>query len=839
MHEENIVNVAIEKELKEAYLTYAMSVIVARALPDVRDGLKPVHRRVIYGMSQLNLERRTKCAKIVGDVMGSYHPHGDAAIYDTLVRMAQDFSLRYPLVAGEGNFGSIDGDPAAAMRYTEAKMAKIAETLLRDLKKETVPFIPNYDGSTTEPTVLPAALPNLLLNGSTGIAVGMSTSMAPHNLTEVGNAIIATLDNPEITIDELLTHIKAPDFPGGATIHGLAGYRNAAFTGKGSVVVRAKIDIEESGNRKALIISELPYMTNKRNLLIQIANLVKEKRIDSISSITDASAQGNIRVVIELKKEAQPDVTINQLYQSSALQSTFHINNLALVNGQPKTLNLRELIDHFIAHRHTVITNRSHFELRKLKERAHILHGLKIALENIDAVITLIKESINASTAREKLTQAYLLDDIQANAILEMRLQRLTNMEVKKILDELQEILQNIAYLEDLIANPDKIYDIIRTETQQIIQNYGDARRSVIVLQEINGMVIEDLIEREEMVVLISKRGFVKRVPLSEYKEQSRGGKGSLSAKLGDDDYVEHLFTGSTHDILLVITSKGKGYWLKIHQLPLASRQAKGRHLNAIFEFEEGEEISESVVIDAFHENRYLFMATRRGVVKRVALSAFKNAKIRGIIAIGLDDDDYLHKAVVTSGDNMIMLFSQMGRALRFHEEKVRAMGRTAGGVRGIKLQPEDALVGVAVENLPEQQILILSEHGFGKRTLMQHFTPHGRGTAGQKVANISEKYGKIFSAIDCDDEKSLLVVTASGKTIKTALSNISLLGRTAGGVRIVRLEEGDDVVGLAIANKSVDFGDADEELAQDAFTHAEVIEDTIVDDTPELDNEE
>ncbi|NIZ41446.1 DNA topoisomerase (ATP-hydrolyzing) subunit A (plasmid) [Entomospira entomophila] len=835
MHEESIIHVAIEKELKESYLTYAMSVIVARALPDVRDGLKPVHRRVIYGMSQLNLDRRTKCAKIVGDVMGSYHPHGDAAIYDTLVRMAQDFSLRYPLVAGEGNFGSIDGDPAAAMRYTEAKMAKITETLLRDIKKDTVAFVPNYDGSTLEPTVLPAALPNLLINGSTGIAVGMSTSMPPHNLREVSQAIIATLDNPDITIEELLTYIKAPDFPGGATIHGLSGYRQAAFTGKGSVVVRAKIDIEEHGNRTALVVTELPYMTNKRNLLVQIAQLVKDKRIDSITSITDASAQGAIRIVIELKRDAQPDVTINQLYQSSSLQSAFHINNLALVNGQPKTLSLKDMIRHFIAHRHEVILNRSHFELKKLQERAHILEGLTIALENIDAVIALIKESVNSATARERLMQQYLLSEVQAIAILEMRLQRLTNMEVQKIVDELTSIRQEIAYLNDLIANPEKIYGIIRTDTQSIAQVYGDDRRTQIVLQEVNGMVIEDLIEREEMVVLMSKRGFVKRVPLSEYKEQSRGGKGSLSAKLGDDDYVEHLFTGSTHDILMIITSKGKGYWLKIHQLPLASRQAKGRHLNTIFEFEEGEEISESVVIDAFHDDHYLLMATRRGIVKRVALSAFKNAKMRGIIAIDLDEGDHLHKAVVTNGDNMIMLISQQGRALRLHESKIRASGRSARGVRGIRLQEQDALVGVAVEQSTDQQILILSEHGFGKRTLMQHFTPHARGTAGQKVANTTNpKYGLIFSAIDCDDEKSLLVITASGKTMKTALTNIPLLGRTAGGVRIVRLTDSDNVVGLATANKSVDFGDTDEELEATSIESQEIIDeidDDIIDD--------
>lgn len=807
MHNENsIVNVAIEKELKESYLNYAMSVIVSRALPDVRDGLKPVHRRVIYGMSQLNLERRTKCAKIVGDVMGSYHPHGDAAIYDTLVRMAQDFSLRYPLVAGEGNFGSIDGDPAAAMRYTEAKMAKITETMLRDLKKETVSFIPNYDGSTVEPTVLPAALPNLLINGTTGIAVGMSTSMAPHNLTEVGNAVIATLDNPDISIEELLQHIKAPDFPGGATIHGIAGYRQAAFTGKGSVIMRAKIELEEVGSRSALVVTELPYMTNKRNLLVQIAQLVKEKRIDSIASITDASAQGKIRIVIELKRDAQSDITINQLYQSSALQSTFHINNLALVNGQPKTLNLKDIITYFIAHRHEVLTKRSHFELKKLKERAHILEGLTIALENIDAIIALIKESINAATAKEQLIKRYQLSEIQAISILEMRLQRLTSMEVQKIINELKEIRETIVYLEDLINNPHKIYHLIKEETQEIVRIYGDKRRTEIIYQEISGMVIEDLIEREEMVVVISKKGFVKRVPLSEYKEQSRGGKGSLSAKLSEDDYVGHLFSGSTHDILLIITSKGKGYWLKIHQLPLSSRQGKGRHISNIFEFDAQEEISESVVIDAFHEDRYLLMATRYGVVKRVALSAFKNAKIRGVIAIDLDEQDYLHKAVVTSGNNMIMLISEQGRALRFHENNIRAMGRNTRGVRGIRLQPEDALVGVAVEEHDQQQILLISQNGFGKRTLMHHFTPHARGTAGQKVANTQGKYGFIFSAINCDDDRSLLVITASGKTIKTALSNVPLLGRTAGGVRIVRLDNNDSIVGLTTANKSVDF---------------------------------
>lgn len=838
MDENNITLVDIEKELKESYLTYAMSVIVSRALPDVRDGLKPVHRRVLYGMSTLNLDRRTKCAKIVGDVMGSFHPHGDAAIYDTLVRMAQDFSLRYPLVWGEGNFGSIDGDPPAAMRYTEAKMAKITEAMLRDLKKETVDFAPNYDGSTVEPVVLPGSIPNLLVNGSTGIAVGMATNMAPHNLTEICIAVRAYIDNNAITGEELLQYVKAPDFPGGGIIHGLMGYRMAALTGKGAVVTRAKIEIESTNTKEQIIVTELPYMVNKKNLIVHMADLIKDKRIDSIASITDASAQGKIRIVIELKRDAQASVTLNQLYQHTSLQTTFHINNLALVGGQPKTLTLKELIHHFVEHRHQVIERRSRYELRKLREREHILQGIKIALDNIDEVIALIKKSANVATARTGLINRFEFSEIQANAILEMRLQRLTSMEVQKILEELALILTQIAHLEHLLTHPAEIYGIIKEETAQIALAYGDERRSEIVRDEINGLVIEDLIEREDMVVLVSKKGFIKRIALSEYKDQSRGGKGSLSVKLGDGDFVQHIFSGSTHDILFFITTKGRGYWLKIYQLPEGTKQGKGKHLRTIFDFETDEEISESVCFPAFSDDLFLLLATRNGIVKRVVLNAFKNAKIRGIIAIDLDENDALQSAVITSGDNMLLLVSRNGRALRFHESKIRAVGRSSRGVRGIRLQGEnDALVGVCVE-AEDQDMLILSEHGFGKRTAFSQFTPHARGTAGQKVANTSEKYGKIFVAIDCDDQKSLLVVTAQGKTIKTALGNIPLLGRTAGGVRIVRIDETDSIEGLALAMKSVEFVDADENMNDVAYEQSELFNDDEVADEPALDDD-
>lgn len=818
MNQEKIIPISIENELKESYLNYAMSVIVSRALPDVRDGLKPVHRRIMYVLSEMKLDysaKTRKCAQIVGEVMGKYHPHGDAAIYDTLVRMVQSFSLRYPLIIGQGNFGSIEGDPPAAYRYTEAKMAKIGETLLRNIQKETVNFVPTYDGSMLEPVVLPTAMPNLLVNGSSGIAVGMATNMAPHNLREVCEAILATLINPEITIEDLLQYVKAPDFPTGATIHGKTGYRQAAFTGKGSVVVRAKAVIEQlkSSDREQIAITELPYMCNMKNLLDQMADLCKNKVIEAISDIRNESKK-DVRIVIELKRGAQASVVLNQLYQHTTLQSNFSINNLALVNGQPKSLTLKDMIVHFIAHRREVIERRSRYDLRKLKEREHVLLGIKIALENIEAIIELLKKSANASSAREALMTTYNLSEIQAQAILDMRLQRLTSLEVQKIVDELEEIAKNVLYLQDLLANPPKIYDLIAEETKTLALQYGDDRRTEVLSSEIEGITNEDLIEVEDMVVLVSRGGFIKRVLASEFKEQGRGGKGSLSMKLGDDDFVEHIFTGSTHDVLFLVTSLGKGYWLKLYQIPIASKNSKGRHLSNIFEFEDDEEISQTVCFSSFRSDQYLFMATVNGVVKRVQLDLFKNAKMRGIKAINLDEGDKLRSIEITNGNDNIILATKKGKALRFNENVVRAMGRTGRGVCGIKMKEAgDQLVGVCVAG-DGQDIFILTENGYGKRVSFDQFASHGRATSGQRLVNTKGKFGLLQTAVSGANDKSVLVITASGKTIKVALDRIPLLSRNAGGVRVVNITGGDSVVSLAISEKSVEFDDADEDMS-------------------------
>ncbi|MGL4524355.1 MAG: DNA topoisomerase (ATP-hydrolyzing) subunit A [Spirochaetia bacterium] len=825
MENEKIILIPIEDELKTSYLNYAMSVIVSRALPDVRDGLKPVHRRILYVLSDMKLDfsaKTKKCAQIVGEVMGKYHPHGDAAIYDTLVRMAQSFSLRYPLVLGQGNFGTIEGDPPAAYRYTEAKMTKITETMLRDIKKETVRFSPTYDGTLEEPNVLPTAIPNLLVNGSSGIAVGMATNMAPHNLKEVCQAVIATLDNPEIDIDELLTYIKGPDFPTAATIHGRRGYRSAAYTGRGAVVMRAKTSIEQiSGDRESIVITELPYMTNMKNLLIHMAELVKDKKVDSISDIRNESTK-QVRIVIELKRGSQALVVLNQLYQHTALQSNFNMNNLALVDGQPKVLNLKQLITYFIKHRFEVIERRSRYDLRKLREREHILQGLKIAIENIDAVIELIKTSPNAHTARERLIQRYGLSEIQAQAILDMRLQRLTNLETQKIMDELSEILKGIGYLEDLLAHPEKIYTVVREETEQVIQTYGDERRTEIVPEEIDGITTEDLIEREDMVVLISKKGFIKRVPLAEYREQGRGGKGSLSVRLGDDDIVSHIFTGSTHDVLFFVTTHGRGYWLKLYQLPEANKTSKGRHLHNLFEFEEGETITAMVCFDEFKEDHYLFMCTHKGVIKRVNLSAFKNAKTRGIIAIDLDEGDKLTHVEVTPGGYDVILTSHRGKALKFNEDTIRVLGRVSRGVRGLRMAEGDHIVGLCV-GAPGHTMFVLSENGYGKRVEFSNFNSHARGTGGQRIANTTGKFGPLLTASSCDIESSVLVITAMSKTIKIALEKIPVLGRNAGGVRIVQIEEGDLVVGMSIASRAMDFTDADQDMSEHQYDQKEL----------------
>ena len=802
-HIGRVIPVDIGDEVEESYLTYAMSVIISRALPDARDGLKPVHRRILYSMSEMGLRNNTpykKCARIVGDVLGKFHPHGDASIYDAMVRLAQDFSLRVPVIQGHGNFGSVDGDPPAAMRYTEARLGKVAEAMLRDIKKETVDFRPNYDDSMLEPSVLPTAFPFLLVNGSSGIAVGMATNMAPHNLSECCDAINATIDNPEITALELTEYVKGPDFPTGGTVFGRKGIIDAATTGRGKITVRAKSELEElRGDREAIIVTEIPYMINKANLVIKIAELVRDKKIDGISDLRDESDRNGMRIVIVLKRGFSPKVVLNQLYAHTSLQQNFNVNNLAIVEGLPKVCNLKDMVSIFIKHRQDVITRRTIFDLKKAKARAHILEGLQIALNNVDEVVVIIKKSSSVANARVALMARFELSELQAQAILDMRLQKITSLETQKIIDELNEIQKTIYYLEGLLEFPERILAVIKDETTELKDKYGEDRVSELNPMEVSGITIEDLIEQEDMVVLISNNGFIKRVSLSSYKEQGRGGKGSNSAKLKDGDFIEHIFIANTHDIIMFVTSVGKSYWLKVHEIPEASRQARGSHLKTIFEFEENEEITTTVSLNEFSEDTFLFMATNKATVKRVTTHNFRNAKTRGIKAIKLDDDEKLISAKLTDGNQDIVLISQKGKGLRFPENAVRVMGRDTHGVRGIKLATEDKLIGVCVGS-EQEQMLILSEQGYGKRTLMGNLTYHNRATQGQIIYKVNDKTGLIVGSMTVTEEDHIVCITQQGKTLKVRTSLVSLLGKNAFGVKILNIDKNDDLVGLAKA---------------------------------------
>jgi DNA gyrase subunit A len=793
--------VAIEDEIKESYLKYAMSVIVSRALPDARDGLKPVHRRILYAMSEMGLRADRpykKAARIVGDVLGKFHPHGDLSIYDALVRLAQDFSLRYPVVQGQGNFGSVDGDPPAAQRYTEARMTHIAEEMLQDIRKETVDFGPNYDDSLTEPLVLPAAFPFLLANGGSGIAVGMATNIPPQNLRELGAAITATIENPDITIDELIQHVPGPDFPTGGIIYGKAGITDAYRTGRGKVVVRARCVLETSKKgRDIIIVTEIPFAVNKSTLIIRIADLVRDKKIDGIADLNDESDRDGMRIVIELKKSVSPRVVLNQLYAHTQMQSNFNVNFLALVDRRPKLMTLKDAITCFIAHRQEVVTRRARYDLKKAEERAHILEGLKIALENIDEVVEIIKTSNNVDAARTRLMKRFELSERQAQAILSMRLQNLTSLETKKILDELKEIMALITYLKDLLSSDEKILNVVKEETEEIVRKYGDDRRTQIVPDEIESINDEDLIEKEDMVVVMSNRGFIKRVPVSAYRNQGRGGKGASTASLKNDDFVENLFVASTHDHIMFITSFGKAYWMKVHEIPEASRTARGQHIKAVLTINADEDVTTVLPLKEFSEDTYIFMATARGVVKKVNTSFFSNAKTRGIIALNLDTGDHLISAHLTTGEDEIVLVTRHGYALRFGENQVRAMGRASRGVMGIRLSNEDELTG-ALCIREDEQMLLLSEFGHGKRIEYSHFNPHGRGTRGQIAYKVSEKSGELVGVVAVTDKDELVCITSQGSAVRLKVDSIPAMGKSAVGVRIVNISRPDFVVGMA-----------------------------------------
>lgn len=795
-----IIHVPIEDEVKTDYLTYAMSVIVARALPDVRDGLKPVHRRLLFAMEELGLRNNAstkKSARITGDAMGKYHPHGDLSLYDALVRMAQDFSLRYPLVYGQGNFGSIDGDPPAASRYTEAKLSKLGEEMLADLDKETVDFVPNYDESLKEPSVLPSAFPNLIVNGSSGIAVGMATNMAPHNLVEVAEAIAAYIENPDIDTEGLMRHIKGPDFPTGGIIYGRSGIRDAYETGRGKVIVRGKFILETLKNGKEQIVfTEIPYALNKTTLITRIADLVRDKVLEGVSDLRDESDREGLRIVLELKKGAIPKLVLNRLFTHTPLQSTFGIINLALVKGRPKCLSLKELIHYFVKHRFEVVTRRSQFELRKAEERAHILRGLVIALQNIDEVVAIIKASKNVEIARAALEKRFELSQVQAQAIIDMRLGRLTSLETEKLLAELNEIEARIAYLKDLLASDAKILEVIKTETLDIAKKYGDNRRTEIVANNVEQINIEDLIKPEEMAILISNKGFIKRVSVHLYRSQGRGGKGSNSTSLIEDDFVEQLFVANTHDYLMFISSAGKAYWLKVHEIPESSRQARGAHIKSLLAISPNEEITAVIDFKEFSDTQFLLMGTLKGVVKKVATRDFVNAKTRGIIAIHLDEGDELVSACLTSGSDQVVLITRKGQALRIHEEQVRVMGRASRGVRGIMLTEDDELTAMLRVN-DEETMLLVTANGYGKRVAYDNFNPHGRGTRGQMIYVPDDVSSEVIGAISVSGDDEIMVITSMGKTIKIEAESVRILGKNARGVRVVNIDPPDYVIGL------------------------------------------
>ncbi|HLP94006.1 MAG TPA: DNA gyrase subunit A [Saprospiraceae bacterium] len=811
MQDSRIISINIEDELKTAYIDYSMSVIVSRALPDVRDGLKPVHRRVLYGMLDLGLAYNKpykKSARIVGEVLGKYHPHGDASVYDTMVRMAQEWSLRYPLVDGQGNFGSMDGDSPAAMRYTEARFRRVADEIVGDLDKDTVDFQLNFDDSLEEPSVMPTKFPNLLVNGASGIAVGMATNMMPHNLTEVCDAIIAAVDNPEIDVEELMQFVKAPDFPTGGIIYGLTGVKEGFRTGRGRVVVRAKTEIEtDSKGRESIIITEIPYQINKAMLIAKIAELVNEKRILGISDVSDQSNREGVRVVIEIKRDAAANVILSQLFKLTPLQTSYGINNIALVNGRPRTLNLKDQIDEFVKFRIDVIVRRTKYELRKAEERAHILEGLLIALDHLDEVIALIRGSKDADEAREGLMTKFGLTEIQAKAILAMRLQQLTGLERDKIKLEYEELMKRIAELKAILADEGLQRGIVKSETQEIKDRYGDERRTSIEIDEAD-ISIEDLIEDEEVVITISHAGYIKRTPISEYRAQGRGGRGAQGVRTRDEDFVEHMFTATTHQTLLLFTESGRCFWLKVYEVPEGAKATAGRVIQNLLNIPKEDKVRAYIIVrklddEEFLNNHYITFCTRRGQIKKTLLEAYSRPRQGGINAIEINEGDALIEAKLTNGKNEVIMAVQSGKAIRFNEQDVRPMGRTAAGVRGIWVDDEggDAVVGMVCID-PEDtttSILVVSEHGMGKRSALEDYRVQSRGGKGVKTINITPKTGNLVAIKTVTDNDDLMITTSSGITIRTAADELRVMGRATQGVKLIRLEDSDSIADVTV----------------------------------------
>ncbi|MFL2578600.1 MAG: DNA gyrase subunit A [Parvicellaceae bacterium] len=814
---ERIIPVSIEDEMKTAYIDYSMSVIVSRALPDVRDGLKPVHRRVLYGMLELGVRSNSsfrKSARIVGDVLGKYHPHGDSSVYDTMVRMAQYWSLRYPLVDGQGNFGSVDGDSPAAMRYTEARLKRTAEELLSDLEKDTVDFSPNFDDSLSEPSVLPTRIPNLLVNGSSGIAVGMATNMAPHNLTEVIDGTIAYINNKEIDIDGLMEFIKAPDFPTGGTIYGYEGVKNAFREGKGRIVMRAKATIEEiRENREAIIVTEIPYQVNKADMIQKTAALVNEGKLVGISEIRDESDRNGMRIVYEIKRDAIPNVVLNKLFKYTSLQTSFSVNNIALVKGRPVVLNLKDLIVHFVDHRHEVVIRRSKFELKKAEDRAHILEGLIIASDNIDEVIALIRGSKSPDEAREKLMSKFKLSDLQSRAIVEMRLRQLTGLEQDKLRAEYNDLLKVIEDLKDILNREDRRMDIIKTELEEVKKKFGDERRSIIEYSA-NEMKIEDLIPNEEVAITISHAGYIKRTNLNEYKVQNRGGVGSKGSATRDKDFLQELFVATNHNWLLIFTEKGKCFWMRIFEVPEGNKAAKGRAIQNLINIEQDDKVKGYVVVkdlkdEEYTSNNYIIMCTKKGIIKKTSLEAYSRPRTNGINAIGIREGDELLEAKLTNGESEILMAIKSGRAIRFNESKVRSMGRTASGVRGITLSEGDEVIGMVCAQDFSRTIMVVSENGYGKRTLLNDpetnepiYRITNRGGKGVKTLNVTEKTGNLIAIKSVTDDDDLMIINKSGLTIRMHVADIRSQGRATQGVKLINLKGKDQIAAVAKVEK-------------------------------------
>ena len=804
MNNDRIIEINIENEMKTSYIDYSMSVIVSRALPDIRDGFKPVHRRVLFGMEKLgNFSNAPykKCARIVGDVLGKYHPHGDSSVYFAMVRLAQDWAMRYPLVDGQGNFGSVDGDSPAAMRYTEARLGKMGEEMMRDMDKDTVNFVPNFDNTLDEPEVLPTRFPNLLVNGASGIAVGMATNMAPHNLTESINACLAMLENPDIDTDGLMKYIIAPDFPTGGIIHGYQGVRDAFETGKGRIIIRSKAEIETDNGRDRIVISEIPYNVNKSELIQNIASLVEDKRIDGISNINDESDRQGMRIVIDVKKDFNANVLLNKLYKMTELQSSFSVNNVCLVNGRPQTVNLQQMLKHFLDHRHEVVIRRTEFELKKAKERAHILEGLIIASDNIDEVIHIIRSSKTTDEARQRLGERFNLDDLQTRAIVEMRLRQLTNLEQDKLHAEMEELLKTIAYLEEILSNPDVCRKVIEDELIEVRDKFGDERRTQIEYsaEEMNA---EDFYPDDPMIITISHFGYIKRTPLSEYRTQNRGGVGAKGSATRDEDFIEYIYEATNHNYMLFFTALGRCYWLRVFEIPEGAKNSKGRAIqnllnigpeNRIYAFIRATKLKDP----EYNQNHFIVFGTKNGVVKRTRLSEFSRPRVNGVNALNIREDDQLIGAVLTEGDSEIVLANRNGRAIRFSETNVRPMGRTATGVKGMTLDGgDDAVVGmICMRSTAQDDVLVLSEQGMGKRSKLEDYRVTNRGAKGVKTINITEKTGKLIAIRNVNDSNDIVIINKSGITIRLKVSDLRVQGRNTQGVRLINLEKKNDEI--------------------------------------------